>query len=127
MKVNRKHGYARIDTVIIIILVLLFTSVLLYFYQTIVVAARETALKTELGTLRLKIRIFRGLAGRYPDSVPEMLKRDNVNASFSNMKFTDYFRSDLIDEGGNPVDPFGNRYIYENGKIYSSTKNYEKW
>ena len=93
-------------------------------------AARELALKNELINLRMSVEHFRIINARLPESLSELLKqRLTIGIDSITIKKNYPVRAFRFDRDGNMLDPFMHRYGYdlETGKIYSQTKDYERW
>jgi hypothetical protein len=92
--------------------------------------SRETALRNELNNIRLSIELYRIVKGRLPEDLITLVNQDftfkNSYGIITTKKFLEPFR---VDEEGYLVDPFLNRYYFDNasGIVRSTTKNYESW
>lgn len=125
----RQSGSSGIDTVFLIITTLILMGIVAYFYQTMVVMSREVALRTELNNMRMAIGIYRMMAGHHPESLLSVSGKSTgpINEDKTGTIFTDYFRPGTVDSEGYPLDPFGNRYSYVDGRVFSVTKSYDMW
>lgn len=91
---------------------------------------RETALQSELINIRMSIEHYQMLNNKYPQSLGVLLNngltRGSFDAKISTIRFLEPFR---IDNSGSLLDPFFNKYIYnnENGLVHSQTRGYERW
>ncbi len=119
--------------------VILFSTLLLVaverYYSTIK-PVREQALVIELANLRTAVIYFTMLNGRLPDSLNELATKDAIikkraieGAEFRIIVVGRFIQAMTMDEAGNPTDPFGNVFLYDRatGRVYSSTKGYERW
>lgn len=119
--------------------VILFFTLLLVsverYYSTIK-PVREQALAIELANLRTAVLYFAMLNGRLPDSLNELATKDAIikkraieGAEYRIIVIGRFVQAMTMDGAGNPTDPFGNVFLYERatGRVYSSTKGYERW
>ncbi len=92
--------------------------------------AREIALQNELLNLRMSIEHYRVINDCFPRELSDLLKKDltskGPNGILQKQKFLQSFRTD---KEGNLLDPFCNKYSYDNksGKVWSQTKGYQSW
>ena len=99
-------------------------------YGGMIHRAKEAALRTELRNLRGVISFFEARKRARPADLREL-----ENAGFT--KYVPlgtsgkrpYFEFLSKDEAGYPLDPFGNRYVYDtrNGSVSSRTEGYRDW
>lgn len=106
--------------------------------------AKETALRYELGNIRMAIVLYIVHHRRYPESLNELINREYLLPSGEQKSVAaggeviyeaksvisrPYLEMAAVDKKGNPIDPFGNPYIYDSksGRVKTSTKNYERW
>ena len=118
------------EALLLLSLVGILLSVAMSDFLDSVNTAREVALKSELTNVRTAIRLYHMLNKRYPASLKCMVEEDYV-LSFQEapvLKRT-YLEHISTDEEGNILDPFGSLFIYNrsNGKVQSSTSEYESW
>lgn len=119
--------------------VILFFTLLLVsverYYSTIK-PVREQALVMELSNLRTAVIYFAMLNGRLPESLNELATKDAIikkraieGAEYRIIVVGRFVQAMTMDEAGNPTDPFGNVFLYDRatGRVYSSTKGYERW
>jgi type II secretory pathway pseudopilin PulG len=91
---------------------------------------REVALRAELGNIRTAVSLYLILNRRLPKSLNDMVKeRYLLPYQEEGVINRAYLETASVDKDGNPLDPFGNRYIYDEkmGMVKSSTKGYEGW
>lgn len=96
---------------------------------------KETALTIELTSLRNAVSNYAMLEKKLPGSLIEITS-DNIEIPASGLqgerkiilagRFVDIA---MRDDKGNPLDPFGGKYGYDpaTGKVWSTTRGYEKW
>lgn len=96
---------------------------------------RETALTMELANLRRAVIHYTMLEKKLPGSLAE-LASDNIEIPAKGLQgkrkiiITGRFvETASRDKEGNPLDPFGNRYGYDqaSGKVWSTTPGYGNW
>jgi type II secretory pathway pseudopilin PulG len=100
------------------------------YYGRIVQEGKETALKVGLANIRLSTELYRGLNGRYPRDLKELLAGRFLIPTQQGTIFNDqYLWGQALDQSGYPVDPFGERYQYEpaSGRVSSGTRGYQNW
>jgi type II secretory pathway pseudopilin PulG len=123
-------GLTVFDTLLVCILITGMMAVLMNYYERTIQEARETALKTDLASIRLSIQLYQALNGRYPGDLKELLKTRFLIPTKEGTIFNDqYLRAQALDPAGYPLDPFGQRYRYDRtvGRVSSSTGRYENW
>jgi hypothetical protein len=78
----------------------------------------------------MSIQLYHMLNGRYPADLKELLTKRFLMPTKEGTIFSDqYLKSRALDQNGYPVDPFGQRYLYNPalGRVTSSTRGYENW
>lgn len=125
-------GRTSFETVLAAILLFLLLIVAVEEYGRSVKPVRESALTVELSNLRSAIHYHIVLEGRLPASLNELMlvtKRDIEGEDYILRIIGSFVGSMTTDEEGWPLDPFGNRYVYNaaTGGVHSSTEGYEKW
>jgi len=91
---------------------------------------RETALRNELENIRMSIRYYRVVRGKLPESLIALMDQKISFEDFGGVLLGKGFLKPFrINQEGNLIDPFMNRYYYgkEKGVVYSLTKGYESW
>lgn len=118
--------------------ILFFTLILVSVerYYSTIKPVREQALVIELANLRTAVIYFAMLNGRLPESLNELATKDAIikkraieGAEYRVIIVGRFVQGMTMDEAGNPTDPFGNVFLYDRatGRVYSSTKGYERW
>ena len=105
-------------------------GVLIPKYERMAQEAREVALQISLGNIRKAVQVYVLTQQRIPADIRDLLRERFVFPIKEGTVFTDqYLKTSALDEEGYPIDPFGNRYGYEPspGRVYSTTRGYEKW
>ncbi len=123
-------GFTVFDTLLVCILVTGMMAVFMNYYGRMIQEARVTALRMDLASIRLSIQLYHTLNGHYPTDLKELLSRRFLVSTKEGTIFSDqYLKSQALDSGGNPIDPFGRRYRYDStmGRVLSSTDGYENW
>lgn len=96
---------------------------------------RETALTIELSNLRRAVVDYAMFQKRLPESLVEITS-DNIEIPSEGLQGERkvvlagrFVETALRDTEGNPLDPFGNKYAYDRatGRVWSTTRGYEKW
>lgn len=130
MKRGEQAGFTVFDTLLVCILIAGLMAVWMAYYGQMIRQAKETALQTDLSSIRLSIQLYRLLNGRYPGDLKELLTRRFLMPTKEGTIFNDqYLRAQALDHRGYPVDPFGERYRYDPvlGRVSPGTRGYENW
>ena len=130
MRLKGEQGLGIIDTLIVVVLISIFMGVLIPKYQRMAQEAREVALQISLGNIRKAIQVYVLTKQKMPTDLRDLIREKYVFPIKEGTIFTDqYLKTAALDDAGYPVDPFGNRYGYDPkiGRLYSTTKGYEKW
>ena len=111
---------------IIFVLIGLFAM----YANTTLRLAREAALQNELMNIRMSIEYYRMVKGKLPESLFLLMNQKitfkDLGGVLAGKGFLKSFR---VDEEDNLLDPFRNRYYYDNreGRVNSRTKGCENW
>lgn len=108
---------------------LLFGGIYGYFEPTIR-AAREVGLRMGLNTMRSAVQLYAIQEGRAPEDIRTLLYRGYVQPTERGPLFVPaYLLYQALDSEGFPVDPFGNRFLYDpaTGRVHSQTPGYSTW
>ncbi|HTN44353.1 MAG TPA: type II secretion system protein [Nitrospiria bacterium] len=130
MRFKGEQGLGIVDTLIVVVLISIFIGVLLPKYQRVAQEARETAMQMSLGNLRKAIQVYQLTRQKIPADLKVLVQERFIFPIKEGTIFTDqYLKTNALDEAGYPVDPFGHRFGYDpaNGRVYSTTKGYERW
>lgn len=132
---NRK-GFTAFDALITLSLISVLVGVVVPKYQRLAREAQETALKAELVNIRTSIKLFKMLNTRNPRSLKEMIEKDVIlPARAGSQVYTGsvfkqkYLMPHAVDEEGNILDSFGNRFEYDQkkGEVRTTTEGYRNW
>ncbi len=144
--INDKSGYGIVETALVVIAVALLIAVVVNHYGRNISSIRQTALKSELATLRNTISLFSAVKGRCPDTLGELVtaefalpytegptivfKRDEEQTIVLDRKRifrAEYLKAYALDEEGNILDSFGLPYRYDTADctVRSRTPGYE--
>ena len=130
MRLKGEQGLGIVDTLIVVVLISVLIGVLIPKYQRIAQEARETALQISLGNIRKAIQVYVLTKQKVPADLKVLMNEKYTVPFKEGTFFTDeYLKTNALDTAGYPVDPFGNRFGYDasNGRVYSTTKGYERW
>ncbi|HEY5594159.1 MAG TPA: type II secretion system protein [Nitrospiria bacterium] len=130
MRLKGEQGLGIIDTLIVVVLISIFMGVLIPKYQRMAQEAREVAMQISIGNIRKAIQVYVLTKQKIPADIRDLIREQYVVPMNKGTIFTDqYLKTATLDEAGYPIDPFGNRYGYDPkiGRLYSTTKGYEKW
>lgn len=125
-----QKGLGIVDTIIVCMLVSAFIVVVIPYYKKIALEAQRSALRAELGNIRMSLELYKVLTNQYPEDLRVLLKKRYMFPARNDTFFKEEFLNHTaLDKEGYPLDPFGNRFQYNSrtGKLSSSTEGYEKW
>jgi type II secretory pathway pseudopilin PulG len=123
-------GFTIFDTLLVCILMAGLMAAFMIYYGRTIQESRKTALQTNLASIRLSIQLYHTLNGRYPKDLAELLTKRFLMPTREGTIFSDqYLKAQALDQGGYPIDPFGQRYRYDPalGHVSSGTHGYENW
>jgi general secretion pathway protein G len=141
-----EQGYGIVETALVVIAVALLIAVVVNHYGGNISSIRQTALKSELATLRNTISLFSAVKGRCPDTLGELVtaefalpytegpiigaKRGEEQAIVIERKRlfrAEYLKAYALDEENNILDSFGLPYRYDPAdcSVRSRTPGYE--
>ena len=143
---SAESGYGIVETALVVIAVALLIAVVVSHYGRNISSIRQTALKSELATLRNTISLFSAVKGRCPDTLGELVtaefalpytegpiigvKRDEKQTLVlerTRIFRAEYLKAYALDEEGNILDSFGLPYRYDTAdcSVRSRTPGYE--
>jgi Tfp pilus assembly protein PilE len=133
-------GYGVVETAIVVIAVAVLIAIVVTHYGRSIIKTRDTAIRSEMATLRNTINLFSAVNGRCPESLKELLtaefalpystgpaevKKDEESGIKIERKIVfkpEYLESYALDEEGNILDPFGHPYTYDPVKCSVQTQ-----
>ncbi len=137
---NRKESGVSAPELLAAVAVLLgIFGIMLSVYGTQVRRANEGIMTAQLSAMRVQVRVFRVLEGRWPDDTRELVGSrfslfplgalDLDEAPVSKILKDEPVMAYAADDMGYPVDPWDNRYAYDpvTGKIGSALEKYAGW
>ncbi len=117
-RVLKNTGSTLIENLIVVALVFVLIGIFGARMGVYVQEARESALNNQLTNIKNSLELYKALKGGYPSDLRQLNKPlISLNEdSFYGRKFLEH---QTLDTEGYPIDPFGNRYIYDNetGKV----------
>jgi Tfp pilus assembly protein PilE len=132
-----ERGRTALETLLVLILLAALLVVAVERYSSYVRPVKETALATELSNLRRAVNYFAMMNGRLPASLRELAEKNIevmrrpaiAGAEYEIVVVGRYVEGMAADAAGNPLDPFGNPYVYDaaTGRVRSGTRGYETW
>ena len=125
-----KTGLGIIDTLIAMVVISILIGVVIPRYLGMVQEARESALRSALTSIRMAVKVYEMVNNRYPEDILQLVNKRYLLKVREDTFFTqEYLRSISVDGEGYPLDPFGNRFRYDQGSGYvtSNTQGYEEW
>ena len=127
--ISGDRGYGVVESLIVLIVLCVLVVVFLWRIEDTVYAARVTAVRAELGSLRGSIQFFKVTKGRFPKALSELIETEYV-APYQDVFFkTKYLEPTKIDEEKNVLDPRGNPYAYNpvDGTVHSTSSGFEDY
>lgn len=127
---SNRRGMLILDLVVSLIIIWFLIWVFLGVIGRLALNAREIALRYELSNFRTLVILYKELKGYYPEDLKVLLQSSHNLSPTNEIVFGEKFLGVVgYDKFGNPVDPFGNRLVYDPGKgvISSKSKGYENW
>lgn len=126
----RERSFSTLELCIVVFLIGCFIVMGIGIYCHFLKRAKEVVLQTELKNMRAVIAFYYGIYHRYPEDLREIKERGYIDFSGKPPLFKKrQLELLIVDKEGYPVDPFGNRYLYdkERGCVTSQTRGYERW
>lgn len=128
--IRNEKGLGVFETLLVCILVSILIGAVLPYYQRLEQQAKEAALQTGLANIRKAIELYSVLQGHYPTDLRGLVHARYVIPVREDTFFSgEFLLNQATDTGGNLLDPFGNRYRYDQKKgiVSSETGGYETW
>lgn len=129
--INGQQGRTLLESLLVLIMVAFFLLIAVEKFWTSAYMAREAALNIELANIRRAVNLYIITKGKIPESLKQLIKEQVVIPKHDVLVRMEwpYIQNMSLDEEGYPLDPFGNRFVYDakNGKVKSGTKGYEMW
>lgn len=130
-----QRGMTILDTLITLSLIGILIWVVIPRYQRLAVEAQRVALRTELGSIRMALQLYKIKNHRYPPDLRVLLREQYLlpvsqePGKEGGIFKQSYLEARSLDEEGYLLDPFGNRYAYDprTGRVWSRTQGYEDW
>lgn len=127
-KPNQK-GFTVLETLFVCIIVGGLVGIAIPYYQALALEAKEVTLRAGLVNIRGGVGLYHALQKHYPADLKTLIHRKYILPVENEVISSEYLMAQTVDDGGNLLDPFGNRYRYDpiTGRVTSSTKGYENW
>lgn len=130
-----RKGFTIIDALITLCMIGVLIGVVIPKYQQLAREAQKTALKAELANIRTSISLFKLLNRRNPEGLKELIEKNvmlpvSVGNTYTGSVFKEkYLLPNAMDQQGNIIDPFGNRFLYDpvRGEVKTTTQGYQDW
>jgi len=76
----------------------------------------------------MAVEFYRIKNNALPDNLAELTTKYLTSSGLNDIKGVSKYLKDFeVDKQGYPLDPFGNRYVYKDGGVRSTTSGYETW
>lgn len=113
IKYGKTGGFSVVEFLVICCVIFILIGTFSIYANKLLHEAQELALKHELAAVRMRLKLFEILYDKKPKSIQEFFEAEKGR----------------LDDQGNLLDPFGNKYIYDLKKhiVISSTPGYENW
>ncbi|MBU1146992.1 MAG: type II secretion system protein GspG [Candidatus Omnitrophica bacterium] len=105
-------GRSLIEIIFTILVILIISAVFARYWIVHLKEAREAALENQLTNIKLSLELYTIAEGRYPEDLRELDKRCEVGRGDS-IYTRKYLEHQFVDKDGYPVDPHGQRFIYD--------------
>jgi len=129
--INGQQGRTLLESLLVLIMVAFFLLIAVEKFWTSAYMAREAALNIELANIRRAVNLYIITKGKLPESLKQLVKEQIVIPKHDVLVRMEwpYIQNMSLDNEGYPLDPFGNRFVYDakSGKVKSGTKGYEMW
>lgn len=121
----RMHkGRGLLELIFVILMVSIIAGLFPIYLIKNLNEARSVALENQLTNIRYSLELYRMLEGSYPVDLRE-LNRKYVTIKEDSLYGRKYLELQSQDKEGNPIDPYGRRFIY-NSKDGSIKKGESK-
>lgn len=112
MKKSNKGNIAFENLLVFFFIVILFLLIMGYYHRYLNIIKERVALE-EINHINSALVVHYVLHGRFPEDIRELVK-DRQRLSYRESFFEKrYLEGIKTDKDGYPVDPWGNRYIYD--------------
>jgi len=108
-----QHGRGVLELIFIILIVGLIAGIFSGYLIRNLDEAREVALENQLTNLKYSLELYMTLEGSYPENIRELNKKYRT-VKESTLYGRRYLENQAQDKDGYPIDPYGNRFIYNN-------------
>jgi competence protein ComGC len=131
-----RSGRTVLETVLVLLFISIFLVVAIDRFTSSVRSIRENALVVEIGNLRRSVNFYAVINKKLPASLKTLLtekamvaREDIRGEEYDVVIVGSFIESMTVDPDGEPLDPFGNRYVYDpaTGRVNSSTPGYGSW
>ncbi len=123
-------GRTILENLLTIILVFFLLGFFAIYFEKTTKVAREYTLISELANIRSSIEVYAAINRNFPKSLNQLLEEQLI-LPFKDFKILkkDLLKNISVDEHGNPLDPFGNKFGYnpKSGYVWTTTKGYNGW
>jgi type II secretory pathway pseudopilin PulG len=130
MLIRNQKGAGVFETLLVCIIVSILIGTVIPYYQKLTLETKEVALQVGLGNMRKAIELYSLLHGKYPPDLRSLVNQRYLITVREEATISgEYLRAQAVDQEGNMLDPFGNRFGYDSrkGTVFSKTKAYESW
>ncbi len=106
-----------------IAIIVIFLGVFVGYWGKTLEESREVTLENQLTNLKYSLELYMILEGEYPKDLRELNNR-YIRVRENKLYGRRYLEHQVQDEEGNPIDPYGHRFIYnrKTGKVKRGTK-----
>ncbi len=125
-----KRSLTLVELLLVFCLILVLIGMYGICFNRLTLVANETALRYELNNVRSGIIYYKIINNRFPADLKELTEKVlTIETEYGINKQRIFAKALRLDKEGNLVDPFYNKYFYDNqtGRFRSLTKNYEAW
>lgn len=117
---------AKYEVLIVGVVVVLSVAISLGIYVGRSRISKEKTMMGELLNMRTAITLYKIINKKSPDDIIDLVEKEFSFGGGASLK---YIQSLPLMPDGRIIDPFGNEYLYDNGKSWvgSSTDGYKSW
>lgn len=127
---KERCAFSLLEALVVACIILILVGTFAIYVNLTLKSAQEEMLCYELMHIRMAVEHYRMINKKFPEDLSCLLKKDLTFKGKDNKIISGvYLKFSRLDREGKLLDPFMNRYIYNqaSGKVYSPTKGYERW
>ncbi len=123
-------GRTILENLLTIILIFFLLGLFALYLQKTTRITREYSLASELANMRSSIDLYAAINKKFPESLNILLEKQLI-LPYKDLKILkeDLLKKITVDENGNLLDPFENKFDYNpnSGRVWTTTEGYKGW